>query len=271
MAALADGVSMTPIKDIETFSDKKMVRKMKQTTIQWSLLTIIMVAILSTNLISCGDDDEEEFEQTDSALLVGQWKCTTVNTTSSQYDTYSFYNDGVGMYRKWENNTSSYCMVFSYSYSNNTLILNFGFDYIRTYRVNNLTSQSLSMYSSLLEIMGQKVNGSDRNTFPNYATDIVATWSIDDTEKSQNYVITLRSDGTYESQSTSKATITENGNYRVENSRVKFTSNNNNSLLDGRKFLITHIANKKAFPLSDGSIHLETENGVSLIGYQRIQ
>lgn len=247
---------------------------MKQTTFSWSLLTVCLVATLSISLASCGDDDnDKKNEQSNDALLVGVWKCSNFDG----YDTYSFYEDGIGMYMKWENTPNSpmgsaksdYKMVFSYTYSNNTLILDYGFGYIKTYRVQSLSREYLDMYLSTTNILCSRENMNDRNIFPDYASDIVATWNIADTEKAQNYIISFRADGTYESQSTSYSTITENGNYKVENSRVKLTSTNNNSLLNGRIFTITHIANVNTNAYTQGYIHLQTENGTNIIGYQR--
>lgn len=240
---------------------------MKAKDLLRGLLSITMMAMLSVSLTSCGDGDNEKSEQDSNVLLLGRWE-HSISAEDDIYgdESYSFFEDGLGMYMKWKKkangHSSDYQMPFSYTFTGSTLVLDYGFGYTRTYRVESLSHDFLNMYLSTKNIFCSRKDFSNE-ILHDYSADIVGTWSIDDTEKAQNYLISFRADGTYESQSTtSYSTITENGNYRVEYSRVKFSSTNNNSLLNGRIFLITWIGNP---------MNLQTENGTGITGkkYQR--
>jgi hypothetical protein len=229
-------------------------------------MVILLAVIVSAGFVSCGDDDDDKRSKSETSSIVGHWEDSH---SGGIYDTYSFYDDGLGMYRKWEeipnygSASSDFTMVFSYTLTGETLTLDFGFGYVKKYRVQNISMEYLYMYYNNSNILCTRKQMHDRHTFPDYSMAIVGGWLINDTEKSKQYDIYFRADGSFESST--NGTI-ENGTYQVDKSRVKFTSNNSNSLLNGRIFLITHIANSS---YGGGNIHLQTENGVSIKGTQK--
>ena len=237
---------------------------MKKYLLDW--MTILVVSIISISLVSCGDDEEEKAPK--KSAIVGYWEDSHSGGT---YDSYSFYDDGMGMYCKWEETpdsplgtaSSDFAMVFSYTFSGESLTLDFGFGYVKNYRVQSISNEYLDMYFSNSNILCTKKQIYDRNTFPDYAMAIVGGWIINDTEKLKRYDIYFRADGTYESTTNG---VTEYGTYQVDKSRVKFTSSTNGSLLNGRIFLITHIAHSS---YGGGHIYLQTENNVEIKGIQK--
>ena len=161
--------------------------------------------------------------------------------------------------------------MFSFNIENSYLSLDYGFGYIIRYRIDYISKDYFSLLLGQSRYDLKRRNGySSRDNVPDYAMQIIeATWTIEDTEKSQKYVLTCRADGSYESKSypniNSTSYVYEQGIYAIDKSRIKFTSSSGNSLLSGRIFMMTKIF--RGSYASKGEICLETENGTRIKGY----
>lgn len=228
-------------------------------------------------LAGCSDKEDENangYQQ----LYSGWWDIDHEGDDDYDYDEYKFFEDGVGTFSSLKKTpdspygfaTSDYCRVFTFKIENDMLIFDYGFGYIQRYRLESISKEYLHLSLSGSQVFLTRRNGStQRDMVPDYYMKIVnTTWNITDMEdKHQQYIISLHADGTYEAKSYSNvfstSFITETGKFEVQNSRVKFQSNTDESLLDGRIFMITFAHNSK----TNGSIHLETENGTKITGY----
>lgn len=89
----------------------------------WSLLAIMMVAMLSLSLSSCGDDDDDEGGGGNP--LVGTWSCSShyIDRVSFEggTDTFTFKSNGTYEWkcRGWDNESGKYY----YNNSLNTLTI----------------------------------------------------------------------------------------------------------------------------------------------------
>lgn len=206
--------------------------------------------------------------------IIGEW----VNTKADYYDEYDefvFYDNGHGEYMKWlknetsRNATSDYILAFSYSLSNNTLVLDYGFNYINTYYEVYVYDSILTMNFGTLETNWYNLRSHYPQTqlFTDYTMRIISSWDIYDSEKSRTYLITCRADGTYESQSSENGQngIIETGTYKVDKSRVMFESLTEGSLLNGRVFMISFCFHDD---WHSGKIHLISENNIMIYGNQ---
>ena len=83
----------------------------------WSLLTLMLVAMVSLSLSSCGDDDDDDGG---GNPLVGTWSCSSHYIDRVSYDggtdTYTFKSNGTYEWkcRGWDNESGKY-------YYNNSL------------------------------------------------------------------------------------------------------------------------------------------------------
>ena len=63
----------------------------------WSILAILFVAMLSINLTSCGDDNDDtpKNEKITEASIIGTWKYTKIRSNGGSISqTYTFKSDG---------------------------------------------------------------------------------------------------------------------------------------------------------------------------------
>lgn len=84
----------------------------------WSLLTMLMVAMLSVNLTACSDDDDDETVVEDTHI-VGSWQ---EDDTSEGIWVWTFNKNGTGSCKVTENGTS-YSFSFNYTYNGTTLVI----------------------------------------------------------------------------------------------------------------------------------------------------
>ena len=242
-----------------------------------TLFFCVMVCLLS----SCSDKEDENtngYQQ----LYSGWWDIDHEGDDDYDYDEYQFFEDGVGTFSSLKKTPDSpsgfaksdYCKVFTFMIENDMLIFDYGFGYIQRYRIESISKEYLHLSLSGSPVfLARRDGASQRYLVPDYFMKITnATWDIKDTkDKYQEYVVSLHSDGTYESKSYSNVSstsfITETGKFEVQSSRVRFQSDSNGSLLNGRIFMITW-GGKSNIQGTNGKINLETENGTKIIGYQ---
>ena len=74
---------------------------MKNKKSLWSLLTIVMVAMLNVCFVSCGNDDDDEGATKSVANLVGLWEMTNVKGTSSETGSFNV-NVSISNYDEFE-------------------------------------------------------------------------------------------------------------------------------------------------------------------------
>ena len=97
----------------------------------WSLLTLMMVAMLSVGFVSCGDDDDE-----DNASIVGTW----VGYSNGEYVTYQYNSDGTGTIT-----VNDVSIRFTYSYNTETKRLTISYrGETAVFEIFTLTSTTLS-------------------------------------------------------------------------------------------------------------------------------
>ena len=218
----------------------------------------------------------------DEPTIVGTWRNDWV--IGYEYDEFRFYDNGVGTFSKWKKDVegqtgSRYNQVFSYTFDNNNLVLDYGFNYIISYHNVSLGDSLLILQYGNHDTYNYDLvsHYTQTDMIPDYSMGIIDSWDINDTEKSRRYIVTCRADGTYESLSTEYGygSVNEYGTYKVDKSRVKFESTSEGSLLNGRIFMIAWTINSKWHDLDDdhvwheydGYIHLISENGVDIYGY----
>ena len=240
----------------------------------------LFFCVIACVLVGCVDsvNEKENSEKEYQQIYDGLWRINHEGDDGYDIDQYKFFEDGVGLllYLKktpdspYGYASSDYIRVFTYKIENDMLIFDYGFGYIQRYRLESISKETLYLSLNGYPFILKRSNaGLMRSLVPDYYMEIInTTWNIKDTEdKHQQYIISFYAGGTYESKSYSNvfsaSFITETGQFEVQNSRVKFQSNTNGSLLDGRIFMITFANNSK----TNGSIHLETENGTKITGY----
>lgn len=76
---------------------------MKQKSILFSMLTMLLVAVLSVSFTSCSSDDDDDEEETGNTSIVGSWiYYDDSNTNDCEYMVFVFRNDGTGyIYEGW--------------------------------------------------------------------------------------------------------------------------------------------------------------------------
>lgn len=256
-------------KDKRINSINEIINDFMKSIIKNNYLTLFICAIACL-LVSCSDKDNEKDDKNGYQLLYDS--CWIIehdilggNDDGYDFDQYRFFNDGVGLFMLWKSDSdnptkihsSDYSIVFSYKIENSMLIIDYGFGYIIRYLINSISDEYLELSKNGTLMVLERSHGLARYQVPDYYMSLVNNnYDIFDTkDKHERYIISFYNDGTYESKSYSNvyidSFITENGKFEVQNSRVKFKSNTNGSLLDGRIFMIT------------GGIW-ETENGTKL-------
>lgn len=76
----------------------------------WKILTILLVAFVSINILSCEDNKDEA----DTGLLIGSWSCDNHYIDRVSFakgtDTYTFRSDGTFEWqcRGWESKSGNY-------------------------------------------------------------------------------------------------------------------------------------------------------------------
>lgn len=219
----------------------------------------------------------EGCKKKEAPSLIGHWDSYAKDSENcDKFETFIFNENGTGRFQKLTKTpnsplgyaTQDYEWVFSYTYQDNTITIDFGFDYILIYHDVSIENDVLYMRLGSQSELYTKEDFYDGD-MPDYAMDIIASWDIDDTEYGRKYQVTCRADGTYISQSSEydSTPIIETGSYRVDKSRVKFISTEAESLLNGRIFMISRIIPcEPDWPY--GWIYLMSENGVEIIGKQ---
>lgn len=81
----------------------------------WSMLTIMVVAMLSMTFVSCSDDDDEVVKE--SSSIVGTWEWR--DDESEDYDIITFRKDGTGTWSQYYDDESE-IENFSYQYDSST-------------------------------------------------------------------------------------------------------------------------------------------------------
>lgn len=120
-------------------------------------MTMLMVAIASVNLVSCGDDDDNKNNQNQnpnndqispdfsSVLTGGRWKYTDYdNGRVEGYDYYTFNDNGTGYSEEWnyygEELRRDDADNFVYTYQNNRLTITEEDGDVEQYVVLSLTA-----------------------------------------------------------------------------------------------------------------------------------
>lgn len=122
-------------------------------------MTMLMVAIASVNLVSCGDDDDDKNNQNQnqnpnngqispdlsSVLTGGRWKYTDYdNGRVEGYDYYTFNDNGTGYSEEWnyygEELRRDDADNFVYTYQNNRLTITEEDGDVEQYVVLSLTA-----------------------------------------------------------------------------------------------------------------------------------
>ena len=117
---------------------------MKKTSLIW--LTILMVAIVSVNLMSCGDDDDvinnDSYSDTTASSIIGTWK-NAWGDGPREYTAYSFFDDGTGLMFDKGNGAER----FNYTYNAQKRIVNIEYNEYETEQItiSSITSRSLTM------------------------------------------------------------------------------------------------------------------------------
>ncbi|MBR2153065.1 MAG: lipocalin family protein [Bacteroidaceae bacterium] len=121
------------------------------------IMTMLMVAIASVNLVSCGDDDDNKNNQNQnpnndqispdfsSVLTGGRWKYTDYdNGRVEGYDYYTFNDNGTGYSEEWnyygEELRRDDADNFVYTYQNNRLTITEEDGDVEQYVVLSLTA-----------------------------------------------------------------------------------------------------------------------------------
>ena len=88
---------------------------MKKNLISW--MTILMVAIVSAGITSCGDDDDKN-----EVSLVGTW---SLNYDTDDYCLLTFYQNGTVKYQEYDNGEWEQEDIYRYTYANGILRLTY--------------------------------------------------------------------------------------------------------------------------------------------------
>ena len=122
---------------------------MKKFLLNW--MTILVVAIVSVSLVSCGDDEDDNNdnnnnnnnnkEEQSSASIIGTWR-NDWGSGARSYTAYSFFEDGTGLTFDKGNSAKR----FSYTYNSNPQSVNIVYsEYDKNMTISKLTSSMLVM------------------------------------------------------------------------------------------------------------------------------
>ena len=91
---------------------------MKQKSIFFSVLAMMMVTMLSVGLASCGDDSESD----DDVTLIGTW---SLNFNKDSYCLLTFYQNGTVKYQEYDHGEWKEDEVYHYTYSKGILLITY--------------------------------------------------------------------------------------------------------------------------------------------------
>ena len=115
---------------------------MKKNFFYW--MTILMVAIVSVNLVSCGDDDDDAPTPTTTPSIIGTWRFDY----DGGYELVTFKSNGKGTVREyhlWEGGLDDDEETFKYVFNPSTMILTITYEDgdVSTCIVTTLTSETM--------------------------------------------------------------------------------------------------------------------------------